>query len=198
MKRDYTHLFSALLILLTAVIFMQTYFLYGLKKSVDTGQQQQRLEQTKRSASNEFFNDFSPESRDPFEQIQKMQEEMQKSFGHFNSRFDDDPFFKEVFENMSISPLSNIKEEADRYLIELSIPGADESNIKIITKENYLQVSASSQKRHDENSSNYIHKERYSQHFERSFILPPDADEEKVQHHYKNGILTITIAKKVS
>jgi HSP20 family protein len=175
-----------LLSILVVVILAQSYYLYDFK--------QQR--QNDSSLTNKFFNNFNSNSSDPFEKMQKMQEEMQKSFGKFNSIFSNDPFYKDVFSHMSIAPLSDFKESKNEYILELDIPGAQEKKITIDTKDNVLKVKASIQKINDTNGTNYFHKERFTQSFMRSFTLPNDAKMDALDSSYKNGILKITIPKR--
>ncbi len=187
-----------LLSLLFVVVAVQSYLIYDLKNSVGNESQLQKVEKNGvvKPFGDDFFNNFYTDSTDPFEQMKKMQEEMQKSFGHFNSIFSDDPFFKEAFSNMATMPLSDIQETKNSYVIEVNIPGANKQKIDVKTQGNYLTIHASSEKKNDINNSNYIHRERYTQNFERKFYLPDDADMENMTNDYKNGILTVTIPKK--
>jgi HSP20 family protein len=132
---------------------------------------------------------------DPFYEIRKMQEQMIKEFNSFNSIFANDPFFKNSFNNMSFAPLSDLKEEKDKYIVTLDIPGIDEKNIKIDTKDNILSISATNQKSSEKKDENYIQKERYMQSFKRVFTLPSNANMSKLDTKYSNGVLTINIPK---
>jgi len=195
MKADTIKPLYIILALLSIVVIVQSYFLYDLKQGLET-KSTHKTAVIAKPFKGDFFNNFKASRTDPFEQMQRMQEEMRQSFGHFNSIFADDPFFKEAFKTMSISPLSDIKETSDSYIVELSIPGSSQQNIKIVGENGRLSISASNEHVSDTNNSNYIHKERYSQHFERSFTLPKDADLTQMSNTYENGILKVTIAKK--
>ena len=185
------NLIYALLSLLVLVVLAQSYVLYGYTKKSDN--QQERVETTALPAHS-----LRASSSDPFEQMRIMQQQMQKSFGHINSLFADDPFFKKAFMGAGISPLSDITEDKERYKVAINIPGAKEQKIDIKTAGNSLTVKASAEKKVDTNDTNYIHMERYSQRFERNFSLPEDADLNALTHKYENGVLEITIPKKSS
>ena len=191
MKRDSFKLIYALLSLLIVIVVAQSYFIYDLNKTNKSPVQKEL------SSANLFSRPYT-NTADPFKEIKKMQEEMQKSFGHFNSVFSNDPFFKDVYKNFSISPLSDIKEDKTNYIIELNIPGADKQQIDIKTQGNSVKVYAKSTKNTDTNDTNYVHRERYTQVFQRSFTLPEDANMDKLKNSYKNGILKIIIPKKLS
>ena len=192
MKRDGFKLVYALLSLLIVVVVAQGYFIYDLTKT-------SKAQTKKELIVDDFFKHPHVSGNvDPFEEIKKIQEEMQKSFGHFNSVFSNDPFFKDVYKEMSISPLSDIKEDKKNYIIELNIPGADKQQIDIKSDGNMLKVYAKNTKSTDTNETNYVHRERFTQVFERSFLLPNDADLDKMKNNYKDGILKIIIPKKLS
>ena len=184
---------------LVVVVLVQSYLIFDLKNSLNPAtstKKEQSVLSKNTNNTNKFFNNFNAQNPDPFDQIKKMQEQMQKSFGSFNSMFADDPFFNDAFSSMGVSPLSDMKESKDSYIIELNIPGSTKQDIKIETKGDVLRVEASSSNSSDTNSSNYIYKERFSSKFVRSFTLPKDADMSKITDIYKDGVLKITILKK--
>ena len=75
------------------------------------------------------------------------------------------------------------EEEDGAYLFNIELPGFDRSQIKIISKDNTLEVRASDDK----------DKKR-----EKSITLPADADPSKTEAKLKNGILRIKIPKQES
>ncbi len=190
------NLIYALLSVLVVIVLAQSYLIYDFKKNVNKQDVVVNTHTTNYPASSQFFNNFNAKNTDPFEQMKKMQEEMQKSFGHFNSVFADDPFFQSAFKDMSISPLSDFKATDKEYILELNIPGSSEQKIDIKTQNNILKISAVTEVIKDENNTKYMHKERFTQRFERSFTLPLDADVDKLKSNYESGVLKITIPKK--
>ena len=180
------NLIYTLLSVLVVIVLAQSYLIYDFKKNIHKQDE----------VINTHTTNYSSSSTDPFEQMKKMQEDMQKSFGHFNSVFANDPFFQSAFKDMGILPLSDLKENDKEYILELSIPGASEQKINIKTENNVLKVSAITEVVKDQKSTKYMHKERFSQKFERSFTLPLDSDIDKLKSDYKNGVLKITIPKK--
>ena len=133
----------------------------------------------------------------PFEQMQKMEQNMHKIFNSMNSKFATMPEFEKFFKNdMSISPALNMKKYKDRYELSVSIPGSEKNNIKVNTKNGILTIEAKTKNIKDENSSNFIKKEMYEGTFVRSLSLPSDADTGNTKTNYKDGILKIVIPKK--
>ena len=183
MERKF-NLIYILLSILVAIVLLQSYYIYDFKKEMQGNSPPVSVAK------------FAAQSSDPFELMQRMQEEMQKGFGQFNSTFSNDPFFKDAYAHMSISPLSDFKENSNNYILELNIPGAKKNKISINTNDNTLNIEATMSNTHDSNETNYYHRERYSQSFKRSFILPNNADMDSLKSDYKDGVLKITIAKK--
>ncbi len=136
-------------------------------------------------------------AENPFEQMQKMEQNMQKVFNSMNSQFATMPEFKKFFRGgMSISPALNMKSYKDRYELRVSIPGSEKNNIKVNITNRTLTIEAKTKSIKDENSSNFIKREMYEGTFARSLSLPSDADTRSIKTNYKDGILTIIIPKK--
>lgn len=186
------NLIYAMLSVLVVVVLVQSYIIYDFKDSLGT---KADIEEIKPSSAI-FLNDYQPNSIDHFEQMKRVQEQMQKSFGQFNSIFANDPFFQDAFTHMGIAPLSDLHDDGDEYVIEIDIPGVSQESINIKTEDGRISISANSDTSKDVNSSKYIHRERFTQRFERSFILPIDADEEGIKSSYENGVLKVSIPKK--
>lgn len=185
--------------MLSLVVLFQGYLFYELKQESGKNSSGESLKISSvpsAQLSADPFRNFTPDSWDPFAEIQRMQHEMQRTFGNFNSHFMHDPIFKDAFKGITISPLSDIQDKGDHYSIIMNLPGAQDQHIEIDAKDNRLSISAKVHKQSDRNTSGFMRKERYAQHFQRSFILPDDADSMNIEHEYKNGVLNIKVAKK--
>jgi len=184
-------LIYASLAVMAAVILFQSYFLYKLG---------QDIQGSTRDETNSFV--LRPttakgvSNSDPFVQMKVMQEDMLKSFSSFNSMFANDPFFQDAFKDMQVSPKSDIIETKENYIVELNIPGAEKQKLDIRTKGTMLHIQAVVEKHRDKKETNYMHKERYWQKFERTFTLPDDANLDALSNDYKDGVLKIMIPKK--
>jgi HSP20 family protein len=132
----------------------------------------------------------------PFKEFQKMQEEMNRVFGSFNAKFQNDPDFDKFFKDFTVSPSLDMKDMGDKYVINVNIPGSKENNIKVSVKNHILKVEAKTSNQIDKKSSHFIQQERYIGNFEREITLPSDADENSLKTKYVNGVLVITLKKK--
>lgn len=92
---------------------------------------------------------------------------------------------------------TDIKDEKDHFLLEMEVPGIDKKNIKVAVKNGYLVVNAKFE-RTEENSkeSRYVHSERESGSFTRSFYVGEHLKTKDVQAKVENGILLLSVPKK--
>ncbi len=182
--------------LLVVVIGLQGYYIYDTKTNSPIASQKiLPIKQLNRPLIKDDDLD-KIFAGNPFEQMQKMEQNMQKVFNSMNSQFAAMPEFEKFFKNdMSISPALNMKSYKDRYELSVSIPGSEKNDIKIDSKDGVLTIEAKTKNIKDENSSNFIKKEMYEGTFVRSLSLPNDADAANMKTDYKDGILTIIIPK---
>jgi HSP20 family protein len=94
-------------------------------------------------------------------------------------------------------PAVDVREEDKRYLIEAELPGLSEKDVKLELKSGVLELSTEKKEETEEKEgSKWIRHERREASFRRSFILPEDADGEKIVASFKDGLLTVELPKK--
>ena len=81
------------------------------------------------------------------------------------------------------------------YEINIELPGVAPEDVDVTVHENNLTVRGEKQTRHDEQGRTYFFSERVSGAFQRSFRLPADTDADKIAADFKDGVLTIKLAK---
>lgn len=101
----------------------------------------------------------------------------------------------EAFENAVWSPLTDIVEEKDDYVLRLDLPGLNKEDVKINFANNTLSVSGERKFENETNDKNYHRVERAYGKFYRSFTLPKEVKQDKIDANFQNGQLTITIPK---
>ena len=96
----------------------------------------------------------------------------------------------------SVNAMStDIKENADSYIIEMELPGFSKDDIHAQLKDGYLTVYAARKEEKEDKKENYIRKERYSGHYERSFYVGKQVTQEDILAKFKDGILTMDVPK---
>ncbi|NSW95894.1 MAG: Hsp20/alpha crystallin family protein [Bacteroidales bacterium] len=110
------------------------------------------------------------------------------------SLFDDD--FWPVFTTRTSSmPAVNIKEDEKKFTLELAVPGMDKKDLKIDINEDVLTISSESKDEKEENRDGYRRKEFSYSSFCRSFQIPENINQDKIEANYKDGILTVVLPK---
>ena len=100
------------------------------------------------------------------------------------------------------APRVDVKEEENAYTLEMELPGRSEKDVDIELDHDNLTIASKQEETKEtkedkkDKKSKYILKERRTSSFERRFTLPADVDTESISANFKNGILTINMAKK--
>jgi len=171
-----------------------------LKKQIET--LQKRVTELEAAQSKPQEN-TSPYSRfptpsggwDPFEEMDRMQEEMNKMFQ--NSYQGQGPSNKGSF-NSSLLYEENldIKETEEGYVIRFDIAGLDKDKINIDINEHSITVSGEQSTQTEESSEN----RRFQSHSFGSFLktipLPVDADTAKVETKKEGDVMVIKMPRK--
>lgn len=115
---------------------------------------------------------------------------------NFFDEFFNTPFFSTSLIKNSLMK-TNFKEEKDRYLIDVEIPGFKKEDIKISLNEGYLTVEATKNDSVEEKDKEgkYIRRERYYGNMKRSFYVGK-ANENDIIANFNNGVLNLIVNKK--
>ena len=92
-------------------------------------------------------------------------------------------------------PVTNFKEDEENYIMEAEIPGMKKDDIKITLKDGILTVSGERKEEKEKKEKHSHLVERSYGSFCRSFALPTDVKEDKIDASYKDGILKVTVPK---
>ncbi len=132
----------------------------------------------------------------PFEEIRKIQQQMDKVFNRLHQQFLQGRAFSDFGNTFIKTPAADILDKGDHYLIQADLPGADKKSIHVTEKEGILKIEARTVQEKKEKSDNYIRQERFVGAFAKVLTLPKDADASKLSTKYTNGVLEITIPKR--
>jgi len=94
-------------------------------------------------------------------------------------------------------PAVNIKEDADRFEVEIAAPGFNKKDFRIELENDVLTISSEKEvKKELDDDERFTRREFSYQSFSRSFTLPNTVHNDKISARYDGGILTISIPKK--
>jgi len=101
-------------------------------------------------------------------------------------------------ESMTIaewSPLVDITEDDKEYLIKTELPEVKKDDVKVTVETGVLTITGERKFEKEEKGRKYHRVERAYGNFVRSFTLPDDADANKVNAEFKDGVLKVHVAK---
>jgi HSP20 family protein len=96
------------------------------------------------------------------------------------------------------APRSDASVLEDYYEINVELPGVKSEDVTVSIEGNSLVVRGANQYEHEEAGRTYFFSEREYGSFQRTFRLPPDADTDKIDAEFSDGILRLKIAKRAS
>lgn len=93
-------------------------------------------------------------------------------------------------------PTANIKETPKEFKLELAAPGLERNDFNIEIDNHTMTVSAEKEHQKDEDGEGYSKMEYSFNSFRRTFSLPENIKEDKVEAKYEKGVLKIRIPKE--
>lgn len=113
-----------------------------------------------------------------------------------SSLFTDDFFNQQFYDEGSLMPAMNVKEQETDYEIEFAAPGFSKGDFEVTIDDGILNVSAEKKEEEEESEEGYTRKEFSYNSFKRSLKLPSTINlDAKVKAIYKNGILKLNLLK---
>lgn len=95
----------------------------------------------------------------------------------------------------AISPSLDVAESDKSFEISVELPGVAEKDLDVTVSEGVLSIKGEKRSESEEKDKNFHRVERSYGSFERRLTLPADADAEKIDAGFANGVLTVTIPK---
>jgi HSP20 family protein len=93
------------------------------------------------------------------------------------------------------APALDLYEDKDNLVVRAELPGMKKEDIDISLHDNTLSISGERKNEKKYEGSQTSREERFFGRFTRSIALPKTVDASKVKASYKDGILTVTLAK---
>lgn len=90
------------------------------------------------------------------------------------------------------SPATDVREQSDKYVIELDVPGLTVSDVVVALENRELTIRG---ERKPSSDGTYTRQERAFGAFSRTFRLPQDADPARIEARCANGVLTVSLGK---
>ncbi|MGM0480552.1 MAG: Hsp20/alpha crystallin family protein [Pseudomonadota bacterium] len=102
---------------------------------------------------------------------------------------------KDPFSSSDWTPAVDIKETPEAFNIEAELPGMSKKDVKVTVQNGVLSIEGE-RKHEEETDDKKQHRiERFYGSFLRRFTLPDNVDENSVEAHFKDGVLSLTVTK---
>lgn len=194
----------ALLILIGA----QGFYLYKLSDEVGALKSASPSSLTKTADKTPWFPDdpfafdgWNRDTWDPYSEMRRMQDRINRLFGDSFSRFQDSKNFGNLFDNSLATPQLDMAEKGNQYILKFNVPGVEQSKINVNIKDNrLLNISAYTKQAKtetDTSGNKLLRRERFFGKFQRTITLPEPVDANSLHSKYEDGVLTITLNKKL-
>ena len=96
------------------------------------------------------------------------------------------------------APRSEASAAKDSYQISVELPGVKAEDVEVSIHDNNLTVRGETRVEREEAGQNFFFSEREYGSFQRTFRLPPDAAIDKIEADFKDGVLSLKVAKQKS
>lgn len=130
---------------------------------------------------------------DPFKEMEEMNRRLSSIFGLAPARTANGQ--EETMTVAQWSPLVDITEDEHEYLIKAELPEVKKEDVKVTVENGTLTITGERKFEKEEKSKKYHRIERSYGSFVRSFSVPDDADDSKVNAEFKDGVLKVRLVK---
>ena len=101
----------------------------------------------------------------------------------------------EGLESATWSPVVDIEETKNDYVIRAELPGLDKDKVKVVVEDGILTLSGERDLERKVEGKTFHHVERSHGTFSRSLTLPEVVNSESVEAKFKDGVLEIHVKK---
>lgn len=129
------------------------------------------------------------EEYDPFEVFQR---DMNDLFENFFRGIQREPL---ALRGGAFSPRVDVLENDEEIRVTAELPGMDEKDIELSLSRDALTLKGEKKEGKEDVGKNYYRMERSYGSFNQIIPLPVEIDTEKVEAHFKKGVLTVKLPK---
>jgi HSP20 family protein len=131
---------------------------------------------------------------EPWKMLNQFHKELEQFLGNYSNQTQGDS----TIATSTWMPAVDIKEEEQRFIIYVDVPGTDPKEVEVFMENGVLTIKGERKAESQQDSHNYKRVERVYGSFYRRFSLPDTADADGISATGKNGVLEITIPKKAT
>lgn len=129
--------------------------------------------------------------RNPWNMLEQLQKELARGY-NLPAKAEDD---NGNVVTSDWAPAVDIKEEANRFLIVVDVPGVDPEKIEVHMENGMLTIKGERDSEKKTEREGYKRIEREHGAFYRRFTMPEGVNANAIEASSKNGVLTLSIPK---
>lgn len=95
-------------------------------------------------------------------------------------------------------PAMDVRESDTAYSVILDLPGVAKDQLKISVEGRRVSVATIAAAAPQEDATRVLYRERSAPAYARTVVLPAEVDAAATQARFENGVLTLTLAKRVA
>jgi HSP20 family protein len=119
-----------------------------------------------------------------------------QEFDQLFNQFFRDPWGGDLAERtFGVGPRMDLAETENEITLRFDLPGVTPEDVDISVSGGMLTLRGEKRDEKEQKSGDYVYAERSVGAFSRSVQLPSTVDPDKIDASYKNGVLTVTLAK---
>ena len=123
---------------------------------------------------------------DPFQQLAEMQREVDRILGRTQHNGDT---------THAWLPVVDIEQTKDAVVLKFDLPGMKREDVSIEVEGRTLTVSGERREEKEDKHEGYYSRERSIGRFSRSFMLPENVEESKIEAKFKDGVLIVNVPR---
>ncbi len=94
------------------------------------------------------------------------------------------------------SPACNVRETPTEYRVDAELPSVKKEDVHVTVEGGVLSISGERKQESEQKDEKYHRREVSYGRFERRFDLPEDADTERIDATFKDGMLSVIVPKQ--
>lgn len=131
----------------------------------------------------------------PTRDLLNVEREFNRLFNSLSSTFGNKANENDEYENAVWSPLTDISENKDNFILKVDLPGMTKEDVKISFANGQLTISGERKQEREEKDTQFHRIERVYGKYFRSFTLPREVKADNISAEFNNGQLTVTVPK---
>jgi HSP20 family protein len=123
---------------------------------------------------------------DPFQQLAEMQREVDRILGRTQHNGDT---------THAWLPVVDIEQTKDAVVLKFDLPGMKREDVLVEVEGRTLTVSGERKEEKEDTHEGYYSRERTTGRFSRSFMLPENVEESKIEAKFEDGVLIVKVPR---